>query len=238
MMACWVAVKWPRAVVLATVSAAVGSPVACTPKVPSESTVAPSVAQATKTQMPDPMAVRDELEGLIASGKDTEEDRRFAHDRVRNMQDDGSVEYAFARAALAGRLAEARGAGAGKLVTEAETWARKAIERDAEFRGGEPRRMLGSLYVMAPGRLVEHGDSEDGLSMLEALVEQHPQDPRNHFRLAEAYVFIGDPEPAYPHLCEALKVEQDLRPDEQRVLGALIEEVGGADALGCQQEAS
>ena len=207
---------------------------ACTPKVPPESSVAPEVAEASVQDEPDPIEILDRVESLIANDEDTQDDRRFAHDKVRALPDDGTVEYAFARAALAGRLAEERGAGAGKLVTEAETWALQAIERDPAFRDGAPRRMLGSLYVMAPGRLVEHGDAEDGLEMLEELTSERPDDPRNHLRVAEAYVFMGDPDPATSHLCTVLSAADSLRPDERRLLGRLIEDVGGQDALRCE----
>ena len=179
--------------------------------------------------------VLDVIESRIAAGEDSEKERVAAYDEVRAMADDGSADYAFARGALAGRVAENRGAGAGKLVTEAETWARKTLERDPNYRNGAAVRMLGSLYVLAPGRLVEHGDSEDGLSMLEDLVESRPEDPVNHLRVAEAYLHLGDPEPSFAHLCQAQQAASVLRPDERRLLERLVEDAGGASVLGCEQ---
>jgi hypothetical protein len=182
-----------------------------------------------------PSQILDELESRIAVGQDREKERVAAYDQVRAMPDDGSADYAFARAALAGRVAENRGAGAGKLVTEAETWARKTLERDPDYHDGAAVRMLGSLYVLAPGRLVEHGDSEDGLSMLEDLVESRPDNPVNHLRVAEAYIHLGDVEPSFSHLCAARAAASVLRQDERRLLDELIEDAGGQEALRCEQ---
>jgi hypothetical protein len=207
----------------------------CAKPMPPASEVSADVVQATERE--DALAVLDGLEGLIAQGRDTEQDRVYAYERVKASPDDGTAGWAFARGALAGRVAELRGAAAGKLVAEAERYARLADTRDAEFRDGAPRRMLGTLYVKAPGRLVEHGDAEDGLAILEDLTETRPDDPRNHLRLAEAYVHLGDPDPARPHLCRTLEQQASLRPDERRLLASVVEEVGGAPSLGCENDA-
>lgn len=222
----------PRRAAILVVCASVWG-VGCSHKPPPREKVSASVAQASDRR--DGLAVYEELEALIAEGRDTEDDRVYAHDRVKSIPDDHSAAYAFARGALAGRVAELRGVEAGKLVTEAETWARRSRERDPEWRGGEATRMLGTLYVKAPPRLVEHGDSEEGLAMLEALAEQRPDDLRNHLRLAEAYVHLGDPDPAFEPLCRVLPGRKTLRPDEQKLVDALVEELGGADALSCEQ---
>lgn len=207
---------------------------ACTHK-PSRGEVAPEVTEATDRQ--DAGSVYEELEALIAKGRDTEDDRVFAHDRVKAIPDDQSPEYAFARAALAGRVAELRGIKAGRLVGEAERWARRSLERDPAWNDGAATRMLGTLYVKAPARLVEHGDSEDGLAMLEELAEQRPDDPRNHLRLAEAYVHLGDHEPAREPLCKVLPSKGQLRPDEQRLVDTLVSELGGSESMACEQGA-
>lgn len=181
----------------------------------------------------DPLSVLDDLERKIGERSDTAADRKAAHALVASLPDDGSAGYALARAALAGRLAENRGAKAGKLVTEAETFARKALERDPEFRDFAATRLLGTLYVLAPPRLVEHGDSEVGLEMLEELVDRLPDDPRARLRLAEAYIALGDPEPAGEHLCRARAAREQLPRDEQRLLGKLVADFGGEAALTC-----
>lgn len=199
---------------------------------PTESDVTPQVAEAARTD--DALAVSDELEALIASSKASEDDRVFALDRVRAATDDGSAGYAFARAAVAGRVAELRGVKAGKLVSEAERFAELSIERDPQFRERAASRMLASLWVMAPPRLVEHGDSEKGLALLEELTEQQPDLLLNHLRLAEAFIFLGDPEPAVEHLCVVLADRQSLRPDDDALLGRLVEEAEEEESVECE----
>jgi hypothetical protein len=205
----------------------------CTREVPPESSVTPGLAEAAKDS-PDALEILDELEKLIEQGKDSENDRVYAYDRIKKVPDDGTAGWAFARAASTGRLAELRGAGAGKLVGETESFARLALERDPEFRDGEAKRMLGTLYVKAPARLVEHGDAEDGLTMLEDLAAERPEEPRNRLRVAEAYIHLGDADPAGEHLCAALRKKAEFRRDEQKLLDSLVEEAGGPGALPCQ----
>ncbi len=178
------------------------------------------------------MAVYRALEAKIDAGEDTKDDRKQAYGEVVEL-DDGSNDYAFARAALAGRLAQARGLKAGKLVTEAETYARRVLEADPDYGEGAVVRMLGSLYVNAPARLVKHGDSETGLEMLEKEVSDHPDRVESRLRLAEAYVALGDPEPSFPHLCACIQNRASFGGDNQRLLGRLVDEVGGEEALGC-----
>lgn len=202
--------------------------VACTPP-PSAAVTAPGAPPA------DPVAVYDELESAIAASGDSEQQRVDALARVEGAPDDGSAAYAFVRGALNGRVAELRGANAGKLVTEAEAWARKSLERDPGYRDGAATQMLGSLYVMAPARLLEHGDSEKGLEMLEALVQAKPEQPRYRLRLAQAYLHLGDDDAARPHLCTSLAGRQSLRADEQKLLDGLVDGAGGAAALACTQ---
>ncbi len=181
------------------------------------------------------MAVYDALEDAIANGVDSEQQRVDALARVERAPDDSSAGYAFVRAALNGRVAELRGANAGRLVTEAEGWALKSLERNPAFREGAATQMLGSLYVMAPARLLEHGDSEKGLEMLEALVKSQPDQPQYRLRLAQAYLHLGDDAAATPHLCAALPARSTLRGDEQKLLDKLVAEAGGAPALACQE---
>ncbi|MCR9165293.1 MAG: tetratricopeptide repeat protein [Nannocystaceae bacterium] len=197
-------------------------------------TPAPTGAPNAPVATVEPRAVLDALEADIEAGAASEQDRKRAYERVATAEDDGTAAYAFARAALAGRLAELRGVKAGKLVTEAETYARLSLERDPQYDQGAATRMLGTLYVMAPGRLVEHGDAEDGLSMLEDLVEAQPDDPRNHLRVAEAFIALDDPDPAARFLCFAHAHRDTLRKDDQRLLDTLSETFGGKAGLACE----
>ncbi len=178
------------------------------------------------------LAILDALQQKIDDESETKADRKQAHEQILEW-DDGSVEYAFARAALAGRRAQAQGMKAGGLVEEAEAYAMKAIEKDPSFRDGASQRMLGSLYVLAPGRMVKHGDSEKGLEMLEQDVEAHPDRADSHLRVAEGYIALDDPDPAFPHLCFCLKAKDSMGGEDQRLLAQLIKDVGGEATLGC-----
>ena len=98
--------------------------------------------------------------------------------------------------------------------------------------GGAAQRLLGTMYVMA-GKHTEHGDSERGLELLEALAERHPEDPVNHVRLGEAYVSLGDPEGAFEPLCRALDGRDELPAEERRLLDQLVADLGGVEVLAC-----
>ena len=200
---------------------------------PTGSTVVPQDGGA-ETETRDALAVSDGLEALVEDGRASEDDRVKALEQVRSIPDDGSAGYAFARAAVAGRVAELRGVKAGKLVGEAEGFAKQSIDRDPQFRERAASRMLGSLWVMAPPRLLEHGDSEKGLALLETLAKEQPQEPLNHLRLAEAYVFLGDPEPAVSHLCIVAAGQQALRRDDQALLQRLMDEAGEEEPIECE----
>ncbi|MBN1652908.1 MAG: tetratricopeptide repeat protein [Deltaproteobacteria bacterium] len=171
-----------------------------------------------------PLTISDTLESLIADGKDTEADRRFAY-HVVSQQRVHASEEAFARAAVAGRLAEISGLNAGSLVAEAEHFARLSLAKDRNFRKGAAQRMLGTLYVLAPGVMLKHGDSEDGIALLRQLVAKWPQDVENHLRLAEAYIALNDEEPATAHLCLCIARKHELRRDEGKLLESLIEDI-------------
>ncbi len=209
---------------------------ACGCRPPTAEAVTPAVVEAAQKQ--DALAVSDELEALVEDGRASEDDRVYALDRVRAIADDGSAGYAFARAAVAGRVAELRGVKAGKLVSEAEGQASTSIDRDPEFRDKAASRLLASLWVMAPPRLLEHGDSEEGLSLLEELTEQQPELVENQLRLAEAYIFLGDPEPAVPYLCAAKAGRSQLRRDDDALLTRLFEDAADEDPIECEAEAT
>lgn len=173
----------------------------------------------------DALALSDALEALIAAGRATPADRQYAWAIVRTQQADTAA-AAFARAAITGRVVQERGLRAVKLVDDVEKYARRSRALDPHFRGGAATRLLGTLYVIAPATLLDHGDSETGLELLEHLTAQHPDVPENHLRLAEAYVTLHDPDPARPHLCFCLAHAAALRPDDQALLQGLIEEAG------------
>lgn len=199
------------------------------------STATPPSTGATQPAEPgDYLEVYESLEQAIAAGSDTEDQRQQALEQVRAIPDDDSAAYAFVRAAITGRVAELRGVKAGKLVTEAERWAKTSIDRDPAYRDRAASRMIGSLWVMAPPRLLEHGDSEEGLTLLESLVVENPDVPENALRVAEAYVFLGDPDPAVPFLCHVRAKRDALRADDRALYDRLVEEVVDGQELMCE----
>jgi len=180
---------------------------------------------ATLAAQGDDLALADALEALIAQGADTPADREYAYAIVRRHDDD-TVTSTYARAVVTGRLVQQKGLRAANLVPEIERFARRSRELDPTFRDGAATRLLGTLYVIAPGTLLRHGDSEAGLDLLEGLAESHPEVLQNHLRLAEAYITLGDPAPAAPHLCRCLAQESELRGDEQLLLARLAASAG------------
>lgn len=182
------------------------------------------VLRATADQE-DALALSDALETLIAEGADTPADREFAWKAVQRHEEDTAA-YCFGRAAITGRLVQQRGLLGANLVPDVERYARRSRELDPEFRNGAATRLLGTLYVIAPAALIAHGDSEEGLGLLEGLTREHPDVLENHLRLAEAYIALGDPDPATPHLCACLDGRARLRHDDQQLLDRLIAGVG------------
>jgi hypothetical protein len=178
----------------------------------------------------DALAVCDALETLIAAGNDTPADRQYAYDIVSADTNDTAA-ASYARASVIGRLVQQKGLLGAKLVPDVERNARRSRELDPTFRDGAATRLLGTLYVLAPASFLQHGDSEEGLDLLEGLVQAQPNVAQNHLRLAEAYIALGDPAPAGPHLCRCLDVRATLRRDEQLLLAHLIANVG---TLNCR----
>jgi hypothetical protein len=176
----------------------------------------------------DPLTVADSLEALIAAGIDTPADRQFAYEALAENHDD-TASAAYARASVAGRLVQQKGLLGSGLIADVERDASRSRELDPSFRDGAATRMLGTLYVLAPASFLQRGDSEEGIVLLEGLVETYPYIPENHLRLAEAYIALGDPAPALPHLCRCLDVRATLRRDEQLLLAELIASVGTLD---------
>ncbi len=177
-----------------------------------------------------PLAVSDALEALIAEGRDSEQDRSYAYQIVAKQPIRDAAD-AFARAAVAGRLAQQSGVGAPALVKEAERYARSSMNMDRDFRQGAAQRMLGTLYVLAPAVMLERGDSETGLELLLDLKQRWPEDLQTRLRLAEAFVALGDPEPAQEDLCFCLAHQEQLRADDRKLLMRLVEDAELDDCL-------
>jgi hypothetical protein len=169
----------------------------------------------------DALAVSDTLEALIDAQQDTLADRQYAYDVVRVDQED-TAPVLFARAAVTGRLVQLKGLLGAHLVPEIERCAQRSRDLDPDFRAGAATRLLGTLYVIAPAAVLQHGNSEAGLELLEGLVQRHSEAIENHLRLAEAYTALGDPAPAAPHLCLCLARKAELHPDDQRLLQHIV----------------
>jgi hypothetical protein len=176
---------------------------------------------AAVAQQHDALALSDALERLINDGTDTPADRQFAYDAVKGRVEDTAADC-YARAAITGRLVQERGLLGANLVPDIERLAMRSRELDPDFRDGAATRLLGTLYVIAPAALLSHGDSEQGLDLLEGLTSSRPDVLENHLRLAEAYLALGDPAPAAPHLCRCLDGKARLHGDDQRLLARLV----------------
>ena len=187
---------------------------------------------ATAVRHKDVLEMERVLEEMVDAKAATDEEREYAYKQLERTKDDGSAAYALARAGIVGRYAESKGLKALWLIKEIEGLALESIARDPDFEDAAARRMLGTLYVLA-GDHTEKGDSEVGLELLEELVDGDAENPRNRLRLAEGYIFLGDPDPALEHLCFAHSKQDELRPSEQRLLKRLFGDVGGIDEAGC-----
>lgn len=179
----------------------------------------------------DALATSDALEQLIAEGKDTAADRELALNAVR-AHEEQTAEYAFARAAITGRVVQSRGLTGAGLVGDVEKWALLSKKLNPNFRNGAAARLLGTLYVMAPSGWLEHGNSEAGIELLEELVKNHPEVLENHLRLAEAYISLGDPGSATTYLCRCLARKNELRRDEQGLLDHLFADANNPKCPG------
>lgn len=191
--------------------------------VTSQGILNPELVEAAQRR--DALVTSDTLEALIERGVDSPADREYAYQEIREQEED-SAAYAFARAAVTGRLVQQQGLRGASKVRQVERWALRSRTLDPDFRHGAATRLLGTLYVAAPASFLEHGDSEQGVEMLEQLVQEHPDAVENHLRLAEAYIALGDPEPAAPHLCVCLAQRDALRRDDQQLLDNLLATAG------------
>lgn len=169
----------------------------------------------------DAMMLYEWLEARITAGVEKPGDRQAALQRVEARADDTAA-YHYARAAITGRYLEQQRLTAIHRVKEIELHARRSRELDPNFRDGAATRLLGTLYVLAPASVLEHGDSETGLELLESLAREKPDVAENHLRLAEAYVALGDPAAARPHICRWVGKHRQLGAAEQLLLNQLL----------------
>jgi hypothetical protein len=173
------------------------------------------------------LSISDALEALIAEGQDSPRHREYALKLVK-AHPENTADYAFARAAVTGRVLQSRGLFTGiPLVGDVAHWADISRKLDPEFREGAATRLLAILCTQAPPALLPSGcDAEQGITMLALLVKKHPDNVENHCRLAEAYIVQGDVPSAVPELCTCLRHKKELRHDEQKLLDTLKSDAG------------
>jgi tetratricopeptide (TPR) repeat protein len=106
-----------------------------------------------------------------------------------------------------GQVAQTRGIGALKLVTEMEREFGAARDFDSSFDYGGPDRNLGLLYRDAPA-MVSVGSRTRAKKHLQRAVELAPNYPENHLNLIEAYLKWNDRNAAH----NGLKVLEELLP--------------------------
>lgn len=79
----------------------------------------------------------------------------------------------------------------------------KVAERKPDLDDGGPLRVLGLLYVKAPGWPMGPGDLDAALEVLRRAVTDFPEHPQNHLYLAHALIDAGDREQARAELGKA-----------------------------------
>lgn len=111
-------------------------------------------------------------------------------------------------AGLVGRDDRLRGRSA---MARIRTDARRAIEIDPGHDGAGPHRVLGALYLRAPGPPTGVGSLRRALRHLERAVELAPDEAENLLFLAEAYLEDGRPDEAGALLDRAEPLLRSLR---------------------------
>jgi tetratricopeptide (TPR) repeat protein len=112
------------------------------------------------------------------------------------------AEAAFVYAVNLGLYVRARGMMAVGRLSELVSRLKVAAAMPALDDGG-PLRVLGLLYVKAPGWPVGPGDLDAALEILQRAVREYPDHPLNHLYLAYALVAAGQRSPAQEELARA-----------------------------------
>jgi tetratricopeptide (TPR) repeat protein len=94
-------------------------------------------------------------------------------------------------------------------LAEMAAAAQRAAAIDPKIDHAGPYRLLGSLYGQAPDPPISLGDEEKGLDYLRKAVKLAPDEPENHFRLAELLAAMGEKAEAKRHLQQALFLDHD-----------------------------
>jgi hypothetical protein len=100
-------------------------------------------------------------------------------------------EAAYLHAVNLGLFVRAKGMTAVGRLSEMVARLKVACAAPAQDQGG-PLRVLGLLYVKAPGWPLGPGDLEAALALLQQAVRDYPDHPLNHLYLAYALVDAGE----------------------------------------------
>lgn len=103
-------------------------------------------------------------------------------------EDSSRVEGWYHRAVALGLVAGEDRLKGRDAMTDIRRDAGRAVEIDSSYRQAGPHRVLGALYLRAPGPPAGVGSLRRALRHLEAAVEIAPDHPENLLLLAEAYL--------------------------------------------------
>jgi len=112
------------------------------------------------------------------------------------QMDSSRVEGYFYRAAAIGLFIQENKLKGRSGMDDIRADAQRAIELDPTYSDGGPYRVLGTLYLRAPGPPTGIGSTRRALRTLQQAYEVAPNHPANVLRLAEAHVDLGNPQEA------------------------------------------
>ncbi len=127
--------------------------------------------------------------------------------------DAGKVEGHYWYAINVGLLADVDRSLGLNAVVEMESVLKRAIEIDEKHDYAGPLRVLGILYLRAPGPPISLGSTRKGLRLLERAVQLYPDYPENRLYLGEALRVFGQMDEARAQWEQVLKLP--VCPDRQ-----------------------
>ena len=133
---------------------------------------------------------------------DAKKGRQLAEAGITRLPKSGLAHYLYAY--LTGLEAENAPLRGLELVPIIEREARLAAEMNPAVDHGGPDRMLGELYLRAPGMPVSIGDVEKAVSHYQRALAIAPGYPENQLGVVEALLEAGDVKKACTHLHDLL----------------------------------
>lgn len=160
----------------------------------------------------------------VADYADTEKGRKsqFAracveHARAAVKKDPKRVEGHYYLAACLGYVAETQTSGALEMVKEVAAEGQAAAAIDDKFEHAGAHRLLGMVYLRAPGWPTSIGDADEALTELQKAVELDPDFPVNRVYLAEALLKNDKAAEAGQQLEKALSLAKPAEPEWARL---------------------